>query len=34
MKKDEYPVKMNLGCFIPLLIYAIIGFFSIFGKYL
>jgi len=26
---ESYPVKMNFGCFLPILIFAVIGFFSV-----
>ena len=32
--KDDYPVKMNYGCFIPLLVFAIIGIIAVFSPYL
>lgn len=28
---EDYPIKMNLGCFIPLLVLAIYGLVYIFG---
>lgn len=29
---DEYPVKMNFGCFLPIVVFAVIGIGAVFSK--